>query len=428
MKTLKIGLLGLGQVGGGVYSILRSKHHTIKERCGISIKITGIAVRHKEKKRGIRVNRLLLTKNAKEIINSKENDIIVELIGGIQPAKKWILKSLMQGKHVVTANKALLAEHGRELFREAERQKKHLFFEASVGGGIPIIKVLREGLVSNRIYSIQAIINGTSNYILTKMGGDHLDFKEALQLARDKGYAEADPTLDIDGSDAAHKITILASLVFGGWVSFKDVYVSGITQIRSEDIEFAEEFGFTIKLLAIARKTREGIEVHVRPTLLPKLHVLSGVHGSYNAILMKGDDVGDVLLYGKGAGRFPTGSAVVSDLVDLSKLEHHGGRQLFQIRPKKLKIKNVSSLLSRYYLRFHVVDAPGVLGKISRVLGNHKISISDVIQKERKLGDVVPLILLTHQTLERSLVNSVQVIDRLAITRGKAQVLRIEEM
>ncbi len=425
MKQLKIGLLGLGQVGSGVYSILKSKGASLARKSGTSFRIEKIAVRNISKKRLVRAKRSELTTNVKALIRDPKVDVVVELIGGIHPAKELILTALRSGKDVVTANKALLAEYGREIFREAKRLGRHVFFEASVGGGIPVIKVLREGLIANHVRSVYSIINGTSNYILTKMSEDHLDFKEALKLAQKKGYAEADPRLDIEGIDAAHKLTILASLVFGGWVSFKDIYVRGISSIRSEDISFAQEFGYTIKLLAIAKKTANGIEAHVQPTLLPKSHVLSNVYGSYNAVLMEGDEVGHILLYGRGAGSRPTGSAVVSDLVDLARVSEADG--IFTPELDPIKVRSISSLLSRYYLRFHVVDRPGVLAKISEVLGKHKISISDVIQKERRLGSVVPLILLTHGTQENLLRRAVQVIDRLPVLKEKTQVLRIEE-
>ncbi len=425
MKQLKIGLLGLGQVGGGVYSILKSKGSLLARKNAVLLRIEKVAVKHAGKKRAVQARRNELTTNAWKLVRDPELDVIVELIGGIHPAKELILTAIRSGKNVVTANKALLAEHGREIFRVAKQLGRHLFFEASVGGGIPVIKVLREGLVANRIRSIHSIINGTSNYILTKMSEEHLDFKEALVLAQKKGYAEADPRLDIEGIDSAHKLTILASLVFGGWVAFRDIYVRGISSIRSEDISFAQEFGYTIKLLAVAKKTVSGVEAHVQPTLLPKSHVLSNVHGSYNAVLMQGDEVGDILLYGRGAGSRPTGSAVVSDLVDLARVADSGDSFTPELTP--LKVQNISSLLSRYYLRLHVIDRPGVLAKISEVLGRHKISISDVIQKERRIGSIVPLILLTHGTQEHSLRRAVQVIDRSSAVKGKTQVLRIEE-
>ena len=428
MKTLKIGLLGLGQVGSGFYSIFEAKHKSLSQKCGAKLNLAQVAVHNLTKKRKVRFQSSLLTKNALSVVKNPEINLVIELIGGIHPAKELILTALRSGKDVITANKALLAEHGQELFREAQKNGRHLLFEASVGGGIPVIKTIREGLVGNEIDSIQAIINGTSNFILSKMTEEHLDFAEALRLARKEGFAEADPTLDIEGIDAAHKLTILASLVFGGWVPFQAIYVSGISSIRSEDIEFADEFGFKIKLLAVAKKTKSGVEAHVRPTLLSDSHVLSRVNGSNNAVLIHGDRVGDLLLCGQGAGSQPTGSAVMSDVVDIARLRASSSENPdCTISSKVLSVRNASSLLSRYYLRFHVVDRPGVLSKISFVLGEYRISISDVIQKERRDGRIVPLILLTHPTPEQSIQDAVKKIDRLAVTQGKAQVLRIEE-
>ena len=397
----------------------------LAQKHGVRFHIEKIAVRRPAKKRLVRAKRSELTTNARALVRNPEIDVIVELIGGIHPAKELILTALKSGKDVITANKALLAEHGRELFREAKRRGQHLFFEASVGGGIPVIKTIREGLIANKIHSVYSIINGTSNYILTKMSEEGLDFKDALKLAQEKGYAEADPKLDIEGTDAAHKLAILASLIFGGWVSLDDIYVRGISSIRSEDIAFAHEFGYVIKLLAIAKKSADGIEAHVQPALLPKSHVLSSVGGSYNAVFMRGDEVGDILLYGRGAGSRPTGSAVVSDLVDIARMRESD--DFFSPELKPLRVRSMSSLLSRYYLRIHVIDRPGVLAQISHVLGRHRISISDVIQKERRLGSVVPLILLTHETQVESLVRAVRAINQLSVLKGKAQVLRIEE-
>jgi homoserine dehydrogenase len=348
---------------------------------------------------------------------------VVELVGGTGAARRLVLAALRNGKDVVTANKALMAEHGDEIFDTAERNGRRIFFEASVGGGIPIIKALREGLVANRIDSIYSIINGTSNYILSEMSERQLDFKESLRLAQERGYAEANPRLDIEGIDSAHKLTILVRLAFGGRVAFREVYSEGISQIRNEDIAFAEEFGYRIKLLAIAKRNPEGVEARVQPTLLPRNHILANVTGSYNAILMKGDEVGEVLFYGRGAGPGPTASAVLSDLVDLAK--GHGYRSVPQPH-FHLRVKSISNILSRYYLRFHVIDKPGVLSKLSAILGAHHISISDVIQKERKAGSIVPLILLTHDAPEKELRMAVRQIDRLNILRGKTQVIRIE--
>ena len=422
MKTLSIGLLGCGQIGGGLYSILRRKGGALAREAGVRFEIKRVAVRHPRKARPFRIPSSLLTNRADAVVRDPRIEVIVELIGGTGAARRLVLEALRNGKDVVTANKALLAEHGDEIFNLARKKGRQVFFEASVGGGIPIIKTLREGLVANRIDSIHSIINGTSNYILSKMSEGALDFKEALRLAREKGYAEANPTLDIEGIDAAHKLAILVRLAFGGSVSFKEVYSEGISQIRNEDIAFAEEFGYRIKLLAIAKRDPDGIEARVQPTLLPKNHILANVSGSFNAILLGGDEVGEVLLYGRGAGSLPTASAVVSDLVDLAK--GHSAKP--PETEKSLKIKNISSILSRYYLRFHVVDRPGVLAKLSHILGRHRISISDMIQKERNVGSVVPLILLTHDASERELRRALEEINRLNVVRGKSQVIRIE--
>jgi homoserine dehydrogenase len=427
MKHLKIGLLGLGQIGGGVYSLLRSKRESLKRKVGVSLEVILTAEKDASKKRLFNVPDDQFTNDAYRVVRDSNVDVVVELVGGIHPAKELILAALRSGKDVVTANKALLAEHGREIFSTAKQAGKNVFFEASVGGGIPVIKALREGLIANQINSIYSIINGTSNYILTRMTDEKLDFKSALKLAQEKGYAERDPRLDIEGIDAAHKITILAGLAFGGWPKFSDVCADGISQIQSEDIAFAEEFGYRIKLLAIAKKVDGEIEARVQPTLLPKRHILSSVNDSFNAILMQGDEVGDVLFYGRGAGRRPTASAVVSDLVDLARIHFQGVSAPQNPEMKPLKIKNISSLLSRYYLRLNIVDQPGVLAQISAILGRHKISISDVIQRERHAGSVVPLILLTHGALEGAIRKAVTVIDRLKIVKGKSQVLRIGE-
>ncbi len=428
MKQLRIGLLGLGQIGSGVYSLLAAKRTYFSKDVGVELSLARVAVKHKGKVRKIRVPKSLLTYRASDVIRDPSIDVVVELIGGVKDARKLVLEALTRGKHVVTANKALLAEHGDEIFEFANRMRRWVSFEASVGGGIPVIKALREGLVANRIDSIHSIINGTSNYILSEMTGEKTDFAEALKKAQALGYAEADPTLDIEGIDAAHKLAILVRFAFGGKVKFKEIYSEGISRIRSEDIAFAEEFGYRVKLLAIAKAAPDGIEARVQPTLLPKDHILANVNGSFNAVLLRGDEVGDVLFYGRGAGARPTASAVLSDLIDIALRQDSrfdGAAPIRAIR-RPLRIKNISSILSRYYLRFHVVDRPGVLAKISQVLGRHHISISDVIQKERSIGSVVPLILLTHDAHERDLRNAIQAINRLDAVRGKSQVLRIE--
>lgn len=427
MKDLKIGLLGLGQIGSGVYSVLTSKSALLNERSGVKLSLVKVADKDTSKKKMIKAKGVQFSSDAWDIIRDPGIDVVIELIGGIHPAKEMVIAALKNGKDVVTANKALLAEEGRDIFEQAKRSNRQVFFEASVGGGIPVIKAIREALISNRIESIQSIINGTSNYILTKMSEEGLDFDAALKLAQKKGYAEANPRLDIEGIDAAHKIAILANLIFDGWIQFQDVYASGISKIRSEDIGFAKEFGYTIKLLAVTRRVNGQVEVRVEPTLLPKDHILSSVQGSFNAILLKGDEVGDALLYGRGAGSRPTASAIVSDLTDLARIRLGKSIALPIPQLKRLTVKHYSSLQSRYYLRLYVVDQPGVLAKISAILGKNKVSISDVIQRERRIGRVVPLILLTHETVGNHLHRAVQAINRLSVLEEKVQVIRIEE-
>lgn len=435
MKTLSLALLGCGQVGSGVYSLLRRREKALARGVGVSFNIVAVAVRNPRKARPVRVPSSLLTSRAERLVQDPRVDAVVELVGGTQAARRLVLEALSNGKDVVTANKALLAEHGDEIFEAAARNGRQVLFEASVGGGIPIIKTLREGLVANRIDSIYSIINGTSNYILSQMSEKKIDFKEALRSAQKKGFAEANPALDIDGTDSAHKLAILLRLAFSGRVDSSKVYCEGISQIRNEDIAFAEEFGLRIKLLAIAKRDPDGIEARVQPTLLPKDHILANVSGAFNAILVKGDEVGEILLYGKGAGPAPTASAVVSDLVDLARnrgvafyrnQNANVARKAVLPYGPPLRIKNISSLLSRYYLRFHVIDKPGVLARLSSILGRHRISISDVIQKERKAGRIVPLILLTHDAPEKELRVAIGEIDRLGVVEGRSQVIRIE--
>ncbi len=429
MKTLRIGLLGLGQVGSGFFSLYARKKNFFREQIGVSLQIPRVAVKHSGKKRNIKTPGVKFTTDAFEIVRDPEIDVIVELIGGTGVARELVIEALRQGKDVVTANKALLAEHGDEIFELAIREKCRVYFEASVGGGIPVIKALREGLVANHIDSVHSIINGTSNFILTQMTELKQDFKVALAAAQKKGYAEADPALDIEGIDAAHKLAVLARFAFGGKVKFKDIHCEGISSIRSEDIAFAEEFGYRIKLLAIAKSSANSsdIEARVQPTLLPKNHILASVNGSFNAVLLHGDEVGDVLFYGRGAGPAPTASAVMADLTDLAlRKERAASEVAMRAVERPLRIKNISSILSRYYLRFHVVDRPGVLSKITQLLGKHRISISDVIQRERSAGGVVPLILITHDAHEKDVCEAIRTINRLDSVRGKSQVLRIE--
>lgn len=424
MRSIHVGLLGLGQIGSELYCLVNRKRNFFERRYGVRFEFEKILVKNPRKKRFPGLNSRLLTSRPQDILKNPDIQLVVELIGGIQPAKKYILEALRQGKDVVTANKALLAEEGEEIFRLARKLGRQVFFEASVGGGIPVIKALREGLSANRISSILGIVNGTCNYILTRMSQGGLDFPSALAEAQAKGYAEADPGLDIDGIDAAHKIAILGRLGFEQPIAFRDVYCEGIRHITEQDINFAKNFGYRVKLLAIAKRSKDGIEARVQPTLLPEHHILAKVDGSYNAILFEGDEVGEMLFYGKGAGPQPTASAIMSDLIDWSRgveshFLDHGG--------KPVKVKNISSIKSRYYLRFSVIDKPGVLSRISGVLGRHNVSISDVIQTERKSGNVVPLILLTHHVYEADIRSAIRRIDSLrAFVRGKSRMIRIE--
>lgn len=424
MRHIKIGLLGLGQIGGGVYQLLARKKTVLARKTGVLFDLVKVAEKDLSRARLLSVPPALLTAQAEEVVRDPGIDCVVELIGGIQPAKQFVLTALQCGKDVVTANKALIAEHGKEIFALAEKCGKRVFFEASVGGGIPVIKALREGLIANGIESIFGIINGTSNYILTRMSSDGLDFETALQLAQKEGYAERNPGFDVDGIDSAHKLAILATLAFREPVSFSQIECEGIRTIEKSDIDFAAQFGYVIKLLAIGKKTSSGIEARVQPTLISRNHILAKVEGVLNAVFLRGDEVGDILLYGRGAGAKPTASAVVSDLADIAS-----GKSFEEnpwLCPGKIRRKPLETISSRYYFRFSVIDRPGVLAKISGVLGAYKVSISDVIQTERKSGTVVPLIMLSHDANEKAVCGAIRRIQSLAVVRGKPQVLRIE--
>ncbi len=423
---VRVGIIGFGTVGSGTVKVLLENSELIKKRTGLDIEITRIADLDIKRDRGIRLPEGILTTNASDIIEDPDIDIVVELIGGIRPAKDFILRAIRNKKHVVTANKALLAEEGEEIFQEAKRNGVMLGFEASVAGGIPIIKVIREGLVGNKFLSIYGIINGTSNYILTRMTAEGLSFKEALFEAQRLGYAEADPTLDVEGIDATHKLTILASLAFGIPLSYKSIYREGITGITPLDINFAKELGYRIKLLAIAKLTDGELELRVHPTMVPEDYLISKVDGVFNAIYVEGDAVGPTLYYGRGAGDMPTGSAVVSDIVDIAK-------RLSSPEPVRMAepygdviLKDMGEIVSMYYFRFTALDRPGVLSKISGVLGEHNISIASVIQKGRRVGGAVPLVILTHMAKEKDVLKALSEIDRLSVVADRSFFLRVE--
>lgn len=429
-NAINVGIIGFGTVGTGTAKILLEGRDMLSRKAGFDINLKRIADLDITRDRGIKLAKGVLTTDAEKILNDPEIDIVVELIGGKRPAKDFILKAIRNKKHVVTANKALLATEGNEIFAEAEKYGVEIGFEASVAGGIPIIKVIREGLIANRIMAVYGIINGTSNYILTKMTDEGIEFSDALKEAQRLGYAEADPTFDIEGIDSAHKLAILASLAYNIPLSFGQIYKEGITRITSQDIEFAGELGYKIKLLAIAKASDGKVELRVHPTMVPKDYLISKVDGVFNAIYVNGDAVGDTLYYGRGAGDMPTGSSIVSDIVDIARNIKKGatGRipGIGSVKGAGLKIKNIEEIEAMYYFRFSAYDKPGVLSKISGVLGNYNISIASVIQKGRKVGEAVPLIVLAHRAKERDVAKAVAEIDKLPIVADKTLYIRVE--
>jgi homoserine dehydrogenase len=431
MKEIKIGLIGFGTVGAGVVKILGANAPLIAQRLGGKIRLHKIADIDLKRDRGVKVSKEILTTDAEAVLADPDIAICVELVGGIEPARTFILKAMKQGKHVVTANKALLAQHGGELFAAAQVNGVRIGFEASVGGGIPIIRSLREGLVANRIISIFGILNGTSNYILTRMTQEGKGFSEILKDAQRLGYAEADPILDVEGIDAAHKLAILAMLAFGVRVDLNNIFVEGIAHITPLDIQYSSEFGYRIKLLAIGKGDDGRVELRVHPTMLPAHHLLSTVEGVYNAIYLSGDAVGPTMFYGQGAGSLPTGSAVVSDLVDLSGDIIHGVKGGDSLAPfwssEGGMIKAMAEVVTPYYLRFTAVDRPGVLSRIAGVLGDHEISIASVIQKGRRVKGAVPIVMMTHEAVEKNIQQALQAIDGLDIIQAKTTLIRVEE-
>lgn len=426
---VNVGIIGFGTVGTGTVRILLENKDVLKERLGFEINLKRIADLDIERDRGIKIPEGVLTTDVNSIFNDPDIDIVVELIGGIRPAKDFIIKAIQNRKHVVTANKALLATEGADIFDAARKSGVEVGFEASVAGAIPIIKVMKEGLVANRIKAVYGIINGTSNYILTKMTDENVEFSDALKEAQKLGYAEADPTIDIEGIDTAHKLTILASLAYGIPLSYKSIYIEGISGISSQDIAFASELGYKVKLLAIAKESEGEIELRVHPTMLPKEYLIAKVDGPFNAIYVDGDATGSTLYYGRGAGSVPTGSAVVSDIVDIARniqKEAIGRVPTLPASSGERKIKKIDDIASRYYFRFFALDKPGVLSKISGILGNYNISIASVIQKGRRIGEAVPLVVLTHEAKEKDVRQAIEEIDRLPVVMDKTVFIRVE--
>jgi len=433
MEQIKVGIIGFGTVGAGTVEVLLKNRDIISSRVGSEVVIRKIADLDIDSDRGISIDSALLTREAMEIIEDPDIQIVVELMGGLEKAKEYILKAMKNGKHVVTANKALLAECGDDIYRAAEEYGVSLAFEGSVGGGIPIIGSFKRGLSANRIQNLMGILNGTSNYILTRMTDQGLPYQEAVQEAIDLGYAEDPPTLDVDGTDAAHKLVILVSIALGIPVSFNSVYREGIDRLTPEDIRFAGEFGYCIKLLAVARNRGDRLEARVNPAMIPLDHIMASVNGVYNALYLEGDFVGPNLYYGLGAGRNPTGSAVVSDIIYLARLISHGISKLVpplaHVHPqaKEASARPIEDLQTAYYFRFSAKDKPGVLSKISGILGDHRISIASVIQKGRDLKGSVPIVMLTHEALESDVIKALSLMDKLDVLTDKTMMIRVEQ-
>jgi homoserine dehydrogenase len=437
MQPMRVGLLGLGTVGRGTWTVLNRNAEEISRRAGRPIRITRIATRTPENARALLQGTDSVEVNADvdALVRSPDVDIVLELIGGIEPARSLMLQAIALGKHVVTANKALLAAHGNEIFAAAQKAGVMVAFEAAVAGGIPIIKALREGLTANRIEWIAGIINGTSNFILSEMRRTGAPFAAVLKEAQARGYAEADPTFDVDGVDAAHKLAIMSAIAFGVPMQFEKAYTEGISKLMHEDIRYAEELGYRIKLLGITRRAEKGIELRVHPTLVPTTRLIANVEGPMNAVLVKGDAVGPTLYYGPGAGAEPTASAVIADLVDVTRMhtadpEHRVPHLAFQ--PDQLSdipFLPMGEVVTSYYLRMRVLDRPGVLADITRILADRDISIDAMIQKEPSEGeDQTDIILLTHQSIERQVTDAIVKIEALATVRGKVVRIRMEQL
>jgi homoserine dehydrogenase len=432
-RQIGVGLIGFGTIGTGVVKLLAEGADAIKSQVGCPVRLVRIADLDLDTDRGVRVGRRLLTNDAGKLIDDPRVDIVIELIGGYEPARQFVLRALRAGKPVVTANKALLAVHGGELLGEAEQRGVDIGFEASVGGGIPIIRTLKEGLAGDRNRAVYGIVNGTSNYILSTMTQAGESFGDVLRAAQQQGLAEADPTFDVDGTDAAHKLTLLATLAFGVQGRFAEVHREGIEAIEPMDIAFARELGYAIKLLAIAKDHGDAVEMRVHPTMIPQRHVLADVGGAYNAIYIQGDALGSSMYFGLGAGMMPTATAVVADVMEIGRAILHGdaarvppvGRPMGQLRT--VPTRPIGEIISEFYLRFMVQDRPGVLARIAGILGDDRISIASVIQKEREHQATVPIVIRTHAAPERNLRRALDKIGELREVKGTPILLRIED-
>ena len=435
MKPIKVGLLGIGTVGAGTFAVLKRNQEEIIRRAGRGIEIAVVADLDTARAKEITGGDIEVVSDAHLVVNRPDIDVVIELIGGYGIARDLVMQAIANGKHVVTANKALLAKHGTEIFKAAEEKGVIVAFEAAVAGGIPIIKALREGLTANRIQWVAGIINGTTNFILSEMRDKGLDFATVLKEAQRLGYAEADPTFDIEGIDAAHKASIMSAIAFGTPVQFEQAYVEGITNLQAIDIRYAEQLGYRIKLLGITRRTAHGIELRVHPTLIPKNRLIANVEGAMNAVLVQGDAVGATLYYGKGAGAEPTASAVIADLVDIARLAdadpvYRVPSLAYQTQSlADTPILPMSEIITSYYLRLRVADQPGVLADITRILADASISIDAMLQKEPDEGETqTDIILLTHQTQEKNINAAIAAIEALNTVDGKVTRLRLEQL
>lgn len=425
MQTIRVGLLGLGTVGSGVYKILTGNQESIASKVGANVEITRILVRDRFRNRPLQVDSAILTENAADIIENPEIDIVVEVMGGLEPTLDYVLTALRNGKSVVSANKDMVALYGRELFAAARESAVDFLFEGSVAGGIPIIRPLKVCLAANRIQEIMGIINGTTNYMLTKMTREGSDYQQVLAEAQQMGYAEADPSADVGGLDAARKLAILASIAFNTRVTLNDVYVEGIEKIGARDIAYASELGYIVKLLGIAKETPEGIEARVHPCFIPHHHPLAAVSDVFNAIYVRGDAVGETMFYGRGAGEMPTGSAVAGDILDAARNRLRGTCGINCTCYEQKMIRPVEQISSRYYIRLNVQDRPGVLASIAYAFGDKEVSLATVLQKHTR-GEQAEIVLITHRVRERNLQDALKLVQQLSSVHAVSNVIRVE--
>ncbi|UFS71200.1 homoserine dehydrogenase [Geomonas sp. RF6] len=436
MKEIKVGLLGFGTIGAGVVKLLRENRSIIEEKTGATVSLKSVADLDITRDRGVSTEGINLTTSADEVLNDPEISVVIELMGGYEPARTFVLKALKNGKHVVTANKALLAVHGQEIFAAAKESGVEVLFEAAVGGGIPVLSAIKGNLAANRFSTVLGIVNGTCNYILTRMTQEGADFADVLKKAQEKGYAEANPTFDIEGVDTAHKLCLLLSLCFGTRIDLKDIHTEGITSVSSVDVEFAKSLGYRIKLLAIGKRDGERIEARVHPTMIPQDYPLADVHGVFNAIRLTGDFVGAVMFYGRGAGMDATASAVVGDVVDLSRnilaciSRRVAPLSYLDEKVVTLPIKPMGEIVSKYYIRFSAVDSPGVLARIAGALGDAGISIASMVQTAKNgegETETVPIVIVTHEAAEAQVQQALGQIDAFDVIREKSCFIRIED-